>query len=383
MPAESARRPTWAEISRSAVAHNVRALKSVMGETTLCAVVKANAYTHGAVTVAEAALVGGADSFAVATVDEGIELRQAGVQKPILVLAEVSPSEIPDALANDLTLTVGSLEGAMAAVACAERLGGVHPVHVKVDTGMHRMGVEPEVLDDVLNVLRASTSIDVEGLFTHFAVAEGTSSADRAFTRLQIDRFDSIVDRLTHRGTVPRVLHLSNSAGALGYPNARRSMVRIGLALYGYLPESWLAGALEEKGEHLEPVLTLRSRISAVRRISVGERPSYGRRQAVERDATIVTIPIGYADGYPRAMFFGGGEVLIKGKRYPLAGSVTMDQVVVNVGDDEVALGDAVVLLGRDGNEVIDADDWARWADSISWEVLGRIGPRIPRVVVD
>jgi alanine racemase len=382
VPAESTHRPTWAEISKSAVAHNVRALKSVMGETKLCAVVKANAYTHGAVTVAEAALGGGADSFAVATVDEGIELREAGIAKPILVLAEVSPAEIPDALVKDLTLTVGSLEGARAVVACAERLGSAR-VHVKVDTGMHRMGVEPETLDAVLEVLRASSSVDVEGLFTHFAVAEGTSASDRAFTRQQIDRFDDIVDRLTHRGTVPRVLHLSNSAGALGYPNARRSMVRTGLALYGYLPESWLAAALQEKGEYLEPVLTLRSRVSAVRRVASGARPSYGRRLAVERDATIVTVPIGYADGYPRAMFFGGGEVLIKGKRYPLAGSVTMDQLVVNVGDDQVALGDSVVLLGRDGHGVISADDWARWANSISWEVLGRIGPRVPRVVVD
>jgi alanine racemase len=382
VPADSARRPTWAEISKSAVTHNVRALKRVMGETSLCAVVKANAYTHGAVTVAEAAIAGGADSFAVATVDEGVELRQAGVTKPILVLAEVSPPEIPDAVTNELTLTVGSVEGARAVVACAERLGTTR-VHVKVDTGMHRMGVEPEALDDVLDILRASSAIDVEGLFTHFAVAEGTSSADRAFTRQQIDRFDDIVDRLTHRGTIPRVLHLSNSAGALGYPHARRSMVRTGLALYGYLPESWLAAALQEKGEYLEPVLTLRSQISAVRRVSAGARPSYGRRLAVERDVTIVTVPIGYADGYPRAMFFGGGEVLIKGKRYPLAGSVTMDQVVVNVGDDQVATGDPVVLLGRDGHGVISADDWARWSNSISWEVLGRIGPRVPRVVVD
>ena len=354
-----------------------------MGETSLCAVVKADAYTHGALTVATAALAGGADSFGVATVDEGIELRRGGIENDILVLAEVSAPEISDALASDLTLTVGSLEGARAVMAIAEELGGVHRVHVKVDTGMHRMGVEPASLDMVLDVLGSSPAIDVEGLFTHFSVAEGASAADRAFTRLQIDRFDDIVDRLTYRGVVPRVLHLSNSAGALGYPNARRSMVRTGLALYGYLPESWLGGALEEKGEHLEPVLTLRSRISAVRRVSAGERPSYGRRRALERDSTIVTVPIGYADGYPRAIFEGGGEVLINARRYPLAGNVTMDQLVVDVGDDEVRLGDGVVLLGRDGDEVISADEWARWASSISWEVLGRLGPRVPRVVVD
>jgi len=354
-----------------------------MGETSLCAVVKADAYTHGAVTVAETALAAGADSLAVATVDEGIELRRAGIEKDILVLAEVSSLEIADALANNLTLTVGSLEGARAVIDVAEQRGGVQRVHVKVDTGMHRMGVEPESLDQILDTLLASTAIDVEGLFTHFSVAEGTSAADRAFTRLQIDRFDDIVDRLTYRGVAPRVLHLSNTAGALGYPSARRSMVRTGLGLYGYLPEGWLAGALEEKGEHLEPVLTLRSKVSAVRRVAAGERPSYGRRRVLEREATIVTVPIGYADGYPRAMFFGGGAVLINQKRYPLAGSVTMDQLVVDVGDDKVNLGDGVVLLGRDGSEVISADDWAEWTNSISWEVLGRIGPRVPRVVVD
>ncbi|MGB7104115.1 MAG: alanine racemase [Acidimicrobiales bacterium] len=383
MPAEGTHRPAWAEISTSAIAHNVRALKSVVGEASLCAVLKANGYGHGAITVANAALEGGADSFAVAIIDEGIELRNAGITSPILILAEVAPSTIPDALAHDLTLTIGSLEGAAAAAACAEALGGQHRVHVKVDTGMHRMGIARESLNDVVDILVASSSIDLEGLFSHFAVAEGSSAADRAFTRLQIERFDDMVETLRSRGVLPRVLHLANSAGTLGYPNARRSMVRPGLSIYGYLPESWLAGALEEKGEHLKIALTLRARVVARRRVAAGERPSYGRRRPLEHDATVVTIPIGYADGYPRALFEGGVEVLIKGRRYPLAGNVTMDQLVVDVGDDDVALGDDVVLLGRDGDEVITADEWARWANTISWEILGRIGARVPRVVVD
>jgi alanine racemase len=239
------------------------------------------------------------------------------------------------------------------------------------------------LLNDVNDTLVASASIDLEGLYSHFAVAEGSSAADRAFTRLQIERFDDIVTALEGRGVLPRVLHLANSAGTLGYPGARRSMVRPGLAIYGYLPESWLAGALEEKGEHLETVLTLRSQVVAVRRVAAGERPSYGRRRSLEHDATLVTVPLGYADGYPRALFQGGAEVLIKGRRYPLAGNVTMDQLVVDVGDDDVALGDDVVLLGRDGAEVITADEWAQWANTISWEILGRIGARVPRVVVD
>jgi alanine racemase len=355
VPAEGLHRPTWAEISTSAIAHNIRALKSVAGDASLCAVLKADAYGHGAITAAHAALAGGADSFAVAVIDEGMELRAAGFTSPILVLAEVAASSIPDALANDLTLTVG----------------------------MHRMGVSPASLNDVIDALSASASIDLEGLFSHFAVAEGTSAEDRDFTQLQIERFDEIVSALKARGTLPRVLHLANSAGTLGYPNARHSMVRPGLSIYGYLPESWLASALEEKGEHLETALTLHTRVVAVRRVSAGDRPSYGRRRALESDSTVITLPIGYADGYPRALFAGGAKVLIKGRRYPLAGNVTMDQLVVDVGDDDVKLGDEVVLLGRDGGEFITADDWARWGNTISWEILGRVGARVPRVVVD
>jgi alanine racemase len=248
---------------------------------------------------------------------------------------------------------------------------------------MHRMGVSPASLNDVIDALSASASIDLEGLFSHFAVAEGTSAEDRDFTQLQIERFDEIVAALKARGTLPRVLHLANSAGTLGYPNARHSMVRPGLSIYGYLPESWLASALEEKGEHLETALTLHTRVVAVRRVSAGDRPSYGRRRALESDSTVITLPIGYADGYPRALFAGGAKVLIKGRRYPLAGNVTMDQLVVDVGDDDVKLGDEVVLLGRDGGEFITADDWARWGNTISWEILGRVGARVPRVVVD
>jgi alanine racemase len=383
VPAEGVHRPTWAEISTSAVTHNARAVKRVVGERSICAVIKADAYGHGAITVAKAALEGGVDCFAVALIDEGIELRNAGVTVPILLLAEVVPPTIPLALAHDLTLTVGSLEGALAAVASAEEAGGVHRVHVKVDTGMHRMGVAPESIDEVVDTLRASPAIDVEGLFSHFAVADGSSAEDHDFTRLQIERFNEVAEGLRRRGVVPRVLHLANSAGTMGYPDARLSMVRPGLCFLGYVPEEWLEDALDEVGESLEPALTLRTRVIAVRRLAAGERPSYGRRLALARDATVVTVPIGYADGYPRVMFEGGAEVLIKGRRYPLAGQVTMDQLVINVGDDDVAVGDEVVLLGRDGQDFISAHEWGQWSNSVLWEALARIGTRVPRVVVD
>ena len=383
MPVEGVRRPAWAEISASAIAHNVRALKEVLGDTLFCAVVKANGYGHGAQLAAKAALDGGADWLAVAIVDEGIELRGSGVSVPILLLAEIPPDTIADALSHSLTLTIGSLEGARAAVANAERLGGLHRVHLKVDTGMHRMGVAPESVDEVVDALLASRAIDLEGVYTHFSVADGSSAQDREFTRTQIELFASVLDRLEARGVRPRLVHAANSAGALGYPSARLSMARIGLALYGYLPEGWLGAVLEERGLTLRTALTLRAQVVAVRRVEAGERPSYGRRRALERAANIATVPFGYADGYPRRLFDAGAEVLINEKRYPLAGSVTMDQLLIDCGDDEVHPGDDVVLLGRQGAAEITADEWARWAETITWEILCGIGARVPRVLVD
>ncbi len=383
MPVEGVRRPAWAEISSSAIAHNVRVIKSLLGGTLFCAVVKANGYGHGAQLAAKAALDGGADSLAVAIVDEGIELRGSGVSAPILLLAEIPPDTIADALSHSLTLTIGSLEGARAAVASAERLGGLHRVHLKIDTGMHRMGVAPELVDEVVDVLLAASNIDLEGVYTHFSVAAGSSSTDREFTRSQIARFDAVVRSLEARDVRVRLVHAANSAGALGYPSARLSMARIGLALYGYLPEQWLASPLQEHAMTLRSALTLRARVVAVRRVEAGERPSYGRRRALERPATIATVPFGYADGYPRRLFGAGAEVLINQRRYPLAGSVTMDQLLVDVGDDEVHPGDEVVLLGRQGEQEITADDWARWAETITWEILCGIGARVPRVLVD
>lgn len=383
MPVEGVRRPAWAEISASAIAHNVRVLKAVMGDSLLCAVVKANAYGHGAPLAARAALEGGADALAVAMVDEGIELREAGVNVPILLLAEIPASTIPDALGHSLTLTIGSLAGAKAAADWAEKLGGKHRVHVKIDTGMGRMGVALEEVGDVVDLLLGSGAIDLEGLYTHFSVAEGSSDDDRAFTKSQIALFNEVVDALRERGVAPRMVHSANSAGALGYPEARLSMVRVGLALYGYLPSGWLASALEEQSLELRPALALRAQVVAVRRVLKGERPSYGRSRALERDATIVTVPFGYADGYPRRLFEGGADVLIHETRYPLAGNVTMDQLLVDVGDDVVVVGDDVVLLGPQGHELITAEEWAEKANTITWEILCGIGARVPRVLVD
>jgi alanine racemase len=381
--AEGIRRPARAEISASALKHNVIAMKTLVGEAAFCCVVKANAYGHGATLVAPVAIAGGAESLGVAIVDEGIELRASGVTVPILVQAEADPSALEDGFTNSLTLTVASPDGARQVARVAQALGGVHRVHVKLDTGMHRMGVDPAHVDEVMEELDRCANIDVEGLFTHFSVADGSSAEDRAFTRGQIALFDEIADTLAARGVAPRVRHLANSAGAMAYPEARQSMVRCGLAVYGFYTQPWLAGALEEKGLGLREVMTLRARVSAVRRLAAGERPSYGRQRALERASNVATVPFGYADGYARRLFEAGAEVLINNKRHPLAGIVTMDQMLVDCGDDDVRVGDDVVLMGRQGAEEISCEELALRAGTITHEIVCAVSARVPRVLVD
>lgn len=383
MPVEGIRRPAWAEISATAIAHNAAALRTILGNVRLCAVVKANGYGHGAEIAATAALRAGADALAVAIVDEGIELRGVGVSAPILLLAEITADTLADAMTHTLTLTIGSLDGARSAVKVAEQLGGRHTVHLKVDTGMHRMGVSPAEVDEAVAILQGSEHIDLEGIYTHFSVADGESDESRSFTATQLQAFEDLVNDLARRGVTFRLVHAANSAGTIGWAGSRLDMVRVGLALYGYLPAPWLEEALRDARQHLEPALTLRAQVVATRRALAGERPSYGRARALTHDATIVTVPFGYADGYPRRLFEAGASVLIRGRRFPLAGNVTMDQLLIDVGDEDVQAGEDVVLLGRQGDEWISADEWAQRGGTISWEILCGIGARVPRVLVD
>ena len=382
MPVAGIHRPAWAEISRSAIAHNVTVLRSIVGDAALCAVVKANGYGHGATLVAPALVAAGADILAVAIIDEGIELREAGIVAPILLLSEIPADTIALALRHDLTLTVGSLDGARAVVEIARAEGRRATVHLKVDTGMYRQGVRPEDAEAAVALLR-DEAVTLEGLFTHFPVADGESEEEQSFTAEQVRIFDEVVHRLTAQGVAPRYVHLANSAALLGHPQSHGTLVRPGLALYGYAPAGWLREELERRGLSLRPALALRAQVVAVRRVAAGERPSYGRRRPLSTDATIITVPFGYADGYPRRLFEAGADVLVHGKRAPLAGTVTMDQLLVNVGDEPVALGEDVVLLGTSGDQQITADDWAAWGSTIAWEILCGIGARVPRVVVD
>lgn len=351
-------RPSWVEVDLSAVADNVRALASVMAPAQLCAVVKADGYGHGDVPVAEAALDAGASWLAVALVEEGVRLREAGVEGPVLLLSEPPLADAAEIVHWELTPTVyrGEFADALAAA-------GARRVQVKVDTGMHRVGVAPAAVPLLIDSCR-SQGLAVEAVWTHFAVSEEVDG----FTAGQIEAFDEVVGGLG----IP-MMHLANTAGGILYPEARRDMVRAGIGIYGIHP-----GPPTRPLVALRPAMRIVSRVAYVQRLAAGVRPSYGRRRPLPSDSYVATVPIGYADGVPRGLS-DGGEVLIGGRRHPLAGTVTMDQVVVDVGDQAVEVGDEVVLMGRQGEEEITADEWADRLGTIAYEVVCQVGPRLPR----
>ena len=383
--AQGRSRPAWAEIDLAAVAHNAALLSRLAAPAELCAVVKAHGYGHGGPAVARAALAGGAGRLAVALVDEGVELREHGVTAPVLLLSECDPAAATTALSYGLTPTLYSAEGIAAWSVAAAAAGRPVGVHVKVDTGMHRVGAAPEDLRAIAAAVVADPALVLEGIWTHLPVADGEAE-DRAYTEGQLALFDHLVAELAAAGITAPLLHAANTAGAIAFPQARHDMVRCGLGLYGYLPGPSVQEAFDAQagGEQLRPAMALKARVVAVRVLPAGERPSYGRLRPLPTRSLVATVPIGYADGVPRSLFGGGYEVLIGGVRRPLAGMVTMDQLVVDCGDDQsVRPGDEVVLLGRQGDEEITADDWAAMAGTISYEVVCGVGPRMPRIVLN
>ena len=353
-------RPTFAEIDLGAIRHNVAALRAAVAPADLCAVVKADAYGHGDVPVAEAALEAGATWLAVALVEEGVRLREAGIEAPVLVLSEPPPLDAAELLSWGLTPTAYHLEFLHALdQAAAEPVA----VHVKVDTGMHRVGAPPALLDDLLATIDQSERLALGAVWTHFAVAD----EDPDYTGAQVGRLQGA---LAGRN-VP--VHLANTAGGVLFPSGRGTMVRAGIGIYGLHPCDETRSVVD-----LRPAMRVVSAVTHVQRLGAGERPSYGRRRPLAADATVATVPIGYADGVPRVLS-SVMEVLIGGRRRPLAGTVTMDQIVVDVGDDPVSMGDEVVILGRQGGEEVTADEWAEAMGTISYEIVCGIGPRIPR----
>lgn len=360
-------RPTWAEVDAGALVSNLRALRRKAGGSKVMFVVKANAYGHDAALCALAAeKARAADWLGVSSVEEGVALREAGSRLPILVLGSLYPFEsVLAAVAHGLTPMVASLDAAKRVAEAALRLKRRVDCHVKVDTGMGRVGAGPDAAAGIVRHLAALGVVRVQGLFTHFACAD----SDRAFTRRQLALFRRVVDGLSREGLRPPLVHAANSAALLRHPEARFDLVRPGLAAYGLMPG-------------FDPALSLKTKIVFLKTVPKGAAVSYGADWRARRVSRLATLPIGYGDGYPRALG-GRARALVGGVSCPLAGRVTMDQVMVDVtGVPAARVGDHVVLLGRQGREEITAAELARHCGTIPYETVTALSYRVPRVAL-
>lgn len=370
MTTRAERRPAWAEIDLGAIRDNVTLLREVAAPAEVCAVVKADGYGHGAVEVGRAALAAGATCLAVALAEEGVALRAAGVETPVLVLAEPSAAEAELIARHRLDCAVYSEEG-VDRIAAASAGSETVRVHLKVDTGMHRVGAAPSSAVDVARRVEKTSGVELAGVWTHCAVADELASAT---TAAQLDRFEAVLEELAAAGIDPGLRHAANSAAAIAHPRSRYDLVRCGIAIYGVSPGPDLDGRLP-----LRPAMALKAQVSYVKRVPAGQGVSYGHRYRTARETTIATVPLGYADGVPRLLGARGGEVLVGGRRRPIAGTVTMDQLMVDCDDDAVRRGDEVVLIGEQGDERITAEDWAARVDTIGYEIVCGVGSRVAR----
>lgn len=364
-------RPTCARVDLDAIAHNIRLVRERVAPADVMAVVKADAYGHGAVPVARAALRAGASWLAVALVEEGEELRAAGITAPILLLSEPTVGSAARLAAADLTPTIYTLELAESLRVQAARRGRPLQVHIKADTGMGRVGIPRPQWDRFLRNLRAWPELKVQAFWTHLACADepGHPSIER-----QVRRFDEFLQLARTHGFDPVLSHIANSAASLTLDQSGHDAVRLGIAMYGCAPSEQLADAAD-----LRPAMRLVTEVAFVKRIPEGTSVSYGHTWTSPSEGRLATLPVGYADGMPRNLS-NRIEVLIGGRRYPVVGSICMDQILVWCGDDEIEPGDEVVLIGRQGDDEVTALEWARTLGTITYEVVTGIGGRVPRV---
>ena len=372
-------RPTWLEIDISALKNNVRELRLRIGpDRLLYAVVKANAYGHGADIVAPAALEAGADRLAVAALNEAVWLRQAGLDAPILVLGYTPPDDAETLLEHSLTATVYDRGTALAYADAAARQGRKMTVHLKVDTGMHRLGVDHLAATDLCAQIDREENLHVEGIYTHFSTA---SQADQSYAREQLRRFTTLLARLADAGFRPPVAHAANSAATLALPDSHLDAVRCGILLYGLSPGSECPAPPQ-----IGPVLSWKARVAQVRRLGAGEPVSYGNSWRAPHSCTVAVVPVGYADGFPRSPRTWQ-SVMIGGREAPIVGRVCMDQTIVDVtgiveSGVDVAQDDEVVLIGLQQGQAISADTVATRLDTIHYEVTSRLMARLPRIAV-
>jgi alanine racemase len=363
----------WAEVHTGLISHNVAIVAQRTAPVQVWAVVKANGYGHGAIQVANAALAGGATGLCVAIVDEGVALRRAGITAPILLLSE-QPAELADLVVGyQLTPTVATTRGAAVLAASAAAADQTIKVHIKVDTGMHRVGVAPNETVSLASFVSSYESLTIEGVYTHFAVADDPSHPANA---AQLSSFNTVLENLSSRGINPPLVHAANSAAALANEPSRFTMVRLGIAMYGLRPGAGVADLCAG----LIPAMSLKARVSAVRWVEAGEAVSYGLVRPLAKGSLIATVPIGYADGVPRALGRTNVQVLLNGVPRTIAGTITMDQLMIDCeSDSSVMVGDEVVLIGKQGEHSVSADDWAEALGTIGYEIVCGISPRIFR----
>lgn len=366
-------RGAWAEINLSALRHNISAIKSRVADgAKFCAVVKADAYGHGAVAVAREAVAYGADYLAVAVLSEAVKLREAGFTTPILILGPTQPQEADVVVRYRITQAVFTVEQAAALAAAALRQHTYAKVHLAVDTGMGRIGVRPGNAGAVAAAIAGLPGVWLEGIFSHFASAD---SKDKMYAAEQFRRFQEAVAAVEARGIQIELRHIANSAAILEMPETHLDMVRAGIILYGLWPSDEVEHVID-----LRPVMKVKARLSCVKDYHPGETVSYGRTFMAAREMRVGTLPVGYADGYTR-LYAGKAVVEIKGQRVPVVGRICMDQCMVDVTDVNGArVGDEAVLFG---SPTLTADEAAGWLGTINYEVVCMISPRVPRVYVE
>ncbi|MCL6591509.1 MAG: alanine racemase [Firmicutes bacterium] len=366
-------RPVWVEVDLDAIRHNVGEVRRLVGQRTkIMAVVKADGYGHGAIPVARAALDAGAEWLGVSLPEEGIALRRAGIAAPILVLGPLQPEQVEPVLDHDLTPTVCHRASAEALAAAAGARGRKVSVHVKVDTGMGRIGLAPAEVLSFAAWLRTLPGVELGGVFSHLARAD---ERDKTHAETQLRIFEEVCAALRAAGIESGLRHLANSAAIIDLPRAHLDMVRAGIMIYGLRPSA----EVDLARVALRPALSLHARVVFVKRVPAGTGISYGHAYHTKAPATIATLPIGYADGWTR-LLSGKAEVIIGGRRYPMVGRICMDQAMVDLGDDETYVGAEAVLIGRQGAEEITADDVAARLGTINYEIVCMISDRVPRI---
>lgn len=364
----------WAEVDLGAIRHNISVLRALASDAQVMGVVKGYAYGHGNPASARAMLQAGAERLGVARVAEGLHLREAGVSAPIHVFTEATLQSAPTIVENDLIPTVYTQDFARALSEAAVAGGRNLPIHVKLDTGMHRVGLTPDSVEDAMGELKSLPGLDIEGAWTHLAVAD---VPDHPFTRKQIDLFEELVRRVEGAGVKVRIKHVANSAATLSLPESHYDMVRCGIASFGMWPGEALVGSAD-----LRPAMALRARVGMIKNVPAGEALSYGLQYELEKTGRVITVPAGYADGYDRRLS-GRADVLLRGRRFRVSGTVCMDQFMVDVGDADAGIGEVVTLLGRDGAEAVTAEELAHHIGTIAYEVTTRVPSRVPRIYVN